>query len=348
MIDGVNGMWRRFAIIVVCLCGACTAPSKDLDVSGGALRSFCVELAAAWAEKYGDCFDAETAYFERVLGQSCEDLVPRWAGRGLRVIEHEIDECIEAVTRSTCPEAATGVHPARCAGLLVGSVPLGGSCATQACAPGGVCVNRSSNTACEYVCVEGLRGFGLGSECDPFSGVAACEAGQECILRHWGYEGFECFAALGGACSQSGDCEGSVALEYCDLVAGACRPVHQEHDACVANRECLSGHCMGVSGGATCSPAAIGSDCEGRRCFMGMARCDASSRRCVEFRVRGEGCETTQDCWKGLVCELGVCRSGGGPGEPCVEDRECRSSTCLGGDVGCFDDVDWCGPQGAR
>lgn len=214
----------------------------------------------------------------------------------------------------------------------------GDSCEAVGCKAGFACDNQSKKCVVEKLgadgddcdtneCGEGLfcdysGGSGV-PKCRPLGGEGKpCESHSQC-QNGLACSGDKCVkpAAADATCDDPGDSRVCAAGHVCSIIGklsektAKCLPVAKAGEACKSHLQCvaLDLYCQGLETGAAegkCgSLPKIGEACtppgdafpQFFACLTG--RCDATAKKCVPYGAKGDACDDTKPCGKGLDCD---------------------------------------------
>jgi hypothetical protein len=285
--------------------------------------SFCREVTAAVTAYFLRCgeYTAQgAAEYERATVASCLAEPPAGFADGrARFDAAAAQRCLPEFQRATC---ATGI-PSGCDGVVVGLVPLNGSCfqSRDYCTQGAWC---DASTTCPGRCVPRVA---IGQPATPQT---------VCVEGAYPYGGVcTALVPMGQSCAPTG---GSTQPRFClnglctNGVCGPRPPDLAEGQACQPNTgpECSRG--LQCANG-TCVPLVdVNGACDTvRRCKADLS-CGVANA-CVRPGVAGMACGDTQRCASGHYCERpagspnGTCRVFRQMGAACSSIVECDSAT---------------------
>lgn len=284
----------------LCLSGACRVPrpescftAEECHVLGGD-RLFC---AGAGEGQPGHCQVAFLGACEPGDGFACEEAsVCRPDEQGANrclAVGDVADRCLPNVPNGCQPDL-TCVPPTTGGGLAECRIPLGSDCTRR---PLGC--QEDDAVACRPLDSEALN-------------TRFCASRGE----------------VGAACTDTSHCRADLVCANDNL----CKV--DDGEACEADADCLRGRaCVGTrSSGHLCrAPGNLNAECERSEHCVGSLECDPTELVC---RIADQGpCDADLQCKTSRICHGGACTMLAEVGDPCADNRACRSAFCNSGGV---------------
>jgi hypothetical protein len=305
--------------------------------SGGSgfatIDAFCDAYFPALGATYERCFETG-ADWTRLLDPElvCPRMIESEAAGRLVYTPSDGTACIAALTSDDCPLTDELIPTAACGNAVVGTVALGGDCASYGlfdlneCAGSAYCGGGDSS-ACLQTCVafrEENEACELTVRCAP--GLTCLN--DVCVPNVDAGEGEPCDGPDAPECATNFYCDGASTTE-----AGACQPTRTS-GACASSDECSAGYLCNSSG--TCTRRKeLGDSCvEGENECLLFDFCAAGS--CTdEYASEGEPCVPASGelvpCEYGQRCDqaLGECVPEKALGEECATRSECAGPNVI-------------------
>jgi len=296
---------RRLLCCLLLLAGcpsSTSTPSGFYDQAVGGLCQYLTRCGAYGNSELDQCKSAESAAFsDEQKYYNIDDAVNQ--GR-IKYNQDEANKCIDAVNALHC-NGGLGIltnGSSACDNVVVGLVPMGGTCYSSSECASGDCSN--STTGCAGTCQGGTN-----NTCTSKS----CASGSYC-------NGFACVpkVASGGTCTSlfSTQCQDNlVCTPSASYSSYTCLPLPGSGQPCSPLTGCTDGlYCDGTTHPA--SPVCAAQADNGSSCIQSNACKDGFvciSGTCAAFLDAGSKCTPSNftGCPSDMTCANGVCKTNG-------------------------------------